>query len=360
MIFDNEFGRLERLLHDLAFRSALPQVLLADLESTLFGPMLAEIKVERPVFIAGLPRSGTTILLELLVASGRFATHRYRDMPFVFCPLLWNRFSRHFATDRTARERAHGDGIHVSGESPEAFEEMIWKRFWQGHYEEDRIRPWTAQDRNEEFDTFFEEHMKKVVAVNLRKDGQDLRYLSKNNANIGRLAAPPLPLHRGAFLVPYREPIQQAASLLKQHKRFSTLQRQDPFVRRYMAAIGHHDFGLELRPIDFDGWLGDAGDPNGLEFWIKYWTATYRAILTAARPQIRLVPYSRLILEGEAVLREVGEWLGMPSADLVSSADKLRAGVPHHVSTGELDPDVCFQAREVYGRLDQAALKQPR
>ena len=38
--------------------------------------------------------------------------------------------------DTELKERAHGDGIKVSTESPEAFEEVFWKTFSDEEYEE--------------------------------------------------------------------------------------------------------------------------------------------------------------------------------------------------------------------------------
>jgi hypothetical protein len=98
-------------------------------------------------------------------------------------------------------------------------------------------------------------------------------------------------------LVPVRDPLQQAASLLRQHLRFLELHRVDPFSRRYMAAIGHFDFGANLRPVDFDGWLGSGAvaRAGGLTFWLDYWLATYRHVLThGSDPRLVLLDFSAL------------------------------------------------------------------
>ena len=107
-----------------------------------------------------------------------------------------------------------------------------------------------------------------------RRDGETghqaetLRYLSKNNLNIARLAAPPESLRRGTILVPFRDPVQQAASMLRQHEWFLEIHEEDDFVREYMETIGHHEFGKGLKLIDFNGWLdGCSSNPEGLEFW---------------------------------------------------------------------------------------------
>ena len=60
------------------------------------------------------------------------------------------------------------------------------------------------------------------------------------------------------IIVPVREPVQHAASLLRQHGRFLEIHARDRFARDYMRGIGHFDFGANLLPVDFDGWLSAA------------------------------------------------------------------------------------------------------
>ena len=45
------------------------------------------------VFVSGLARSGTTILLNALYESDEFASLSYKDMPFVLAPNLWSKLS---------------------------------------------------------------------------------------------------------------------------------------------------------------------------------------------------------------------------------------------------------------------------
>lgn len=353
MTLEERYGTLDRLLHRLAFRVPFAQRALADVEEALYRDRLAPVESGRPVFVTALPRSGTTILLELLVASGRFASHLYRDMPFVLCPMLWARFSRRFAVEDEPRERDHGDGLRISSESPEALEEMIWKAFWPDRYRGDRILPWTEEDRDPEFDAFFRAHMRKIVALRREGPSDERRYLSKNNLNVARLAAPPPPLAEGVFLVPFREPVQQAASLLRQHRRFTIIHRESPFTREYMEAIGHHEFGAELKPVDYGGWLEGAPSPDGLEFWIRYWVAAYRFVLEEASVPVRLVSYARLTERPGEVLGEMESELGTGAGSLTSRAGRLRSPREHEVDVGEVAPAVLGEAGRVWERLEE-------
>ena len=358
MNFDERYGLLDRGLYRLAFRLGTAQHALADVEDLLYGDALEGITADDPVFITALPRAGTTILLKLLWETGRFASHTYQDMPFVLCPLLWSRYAGQFGTDIEATERAHGDGLKVSGRSPEAFEEMIWKHFWDDPYRADHIRPWTDSDRNPEFERFFETHMRKVIAVRSNGETQKRRYLSKNNLNIARLAALPEPLGRGTLVIPFRDPLQQAASMHRQHERFLDIHEKDDFVREYMEAIGHHEFGKGLKPVNFNGWLDDDPDldPESLSYWVRYWVAAYRFVLEHAEDNTVLVSYARLTDEPHASLARLADRLGIPEADLASQADRVQAPRRHAVDSGCISESLRRRTDELYEQLEDQAL----
>lgn len=359
-----QFGRLERLLHRLAFRTGVPQRTLEDLEEGLFRRELDAVALDEPVFISGLPRSGTTMLLRLLAATGRFATHEYRDMPFVLSPLIWHRLAGRWITDDEARERAHGDGILVSASSPEAFEEVAWKRWWPEHYGQSRIRPWDTAEGKHGFGTFFRRLMSRVLAAREAGKassgggdaGSPLRFLSKNNVNVARLAMPLFAGLEATFIVPFREPVQHAASMLAQHRRFTTMQAEDPFALEYMEAIGHHDFGKGLRPIDFGGWLEAAGDPDRLEFWLRYWNAAYRDVITNAGASVHLVSYADLVENPESVLARIAVAAGVPAADLVRLGERLRPPREHDVG-GQGGSAEFEEAQYVYRELERRRIR---
>src|SRR3546814_7117987 len=94
---------------------------------TLFRSEIEPTTIDRPIFIAGLARAGTTILLESLERHPDTVTHRYRDFPMVLTPVFWNRLlDRIPRRPATPPERAHRDGISVTAESTAAFEEILW------------------------------------------------------------------------------------------------------------------------------------------------------------------------------------------------------------------------------------------
>ena len=355
MNFENRYSRTDRLLHRFAFWSSGLQVALADFEEILDKAQLALIENDRPVFVAALPRAGTTLLLNLLVETGSFVSHTYRDMPFVLCPMIWQRFARRFQVSGEARERAHGDGMTVSMDSPEAFEEVIWKHFWPRHYKADRIEPWETCDEPE-FAAFLQSHMKKIIALRRVEGAKVPRYVSKNNLNVTRLACLPKILPGATFVVPFRDPLQHASSLRKQHIGFLKTHRDDEFARIYMEGIGHYDFGANFRPVNFDGWL-DAGrrsDRTGLEFWLEYWITTYRRILAQATGPVHLLSYRALSsrpADGLAWLASVTEL--DDSTRLTDQSAILRPPREHEVDTSMVRQEVLDAARDLYADLER-------
>lgn len=353
MNFEERYSWLDRLLCRIAFRAGTAQHAMADVEKMTYGEALEP--VEHPVFITALPRSGTTILLKLLWQTGHFASHTYQDMPFVLCPMLWNQFSSSFAAEDTTHERAHGDGLEVSSRSPEAFEEVVWKHFWPCHYADDRIHLWEENEHDPEFNRFFETHMQKVVTVRGEEMDNSPRYLSKNNLNIARLANPPAPLRQGTTVVPVREPVQQAASMLRQHERFLQIHEEDDFVREYMEAIGHHEFGKGLRPVNFDDWLEDADDPSTLTFWVQYWVAAYRYVLEHADDSTVLLSYARLTDQPESTLSGLADRLEIADDSLTAQADQVRSPREHDVDREGVPDGLLLKASSLYEQLQRRA-----
>jgi hypothetical protein len=350
------FGRLERCLHRLAFATSRAQLGIADLEARLFRRELATVAPAAPVFVTALPRAGTTVLLELLAGCPEFAAHTYSDMPFVLCPLLWQRLSRPFRRRAEPRERAHGDGLMIAPDSPEAFEEMIWMAFHADHYRPDLIRPWSRCD-DPEFVAFLNDNMRKVVLLRRRDKPTARRYVSKNNVQLARVPSLWSAWPDAVVVVAFRDPLQHAASLLRQHQRFLALHAEQPFARRYMAGVGHFDFGANLKPIDFGGWLQDGSvDAGTLGFWIDYWLAAYRHVLAhAGDPRLVLVRFESLVAGADLAGLAARVGLDDP-AELQHRAAMLRSAAPHRVDPAHAPADRAAAARELYQQLAARAL----
>lgn len=357
--FEVNYSSVERTLHDVAFATTDLQSSLSKLEDKLFAKSIKP-ETKPPVFIAGLPRAGTTLLMELCYNSGAFATHTYRQMPFVLLPLLWNKFSKKFATNDKPRERAHGDGMLVSLDSPEAFEEMLWVNFWPLRYKKDGIKPWSEKGKTR-FETFFTRHREKVIALNAQRNpGQSQQYISKNNLNIARVPWILKHVEGCKIILPFREPYQHCGSLLKQHKLFLELHPKDPFAKNYMRAVGHFDFGENLNPVNFDNWLetNPDQDTTSPSFWLRYWVAAYESLLRQQQnEQVCLFDFDAFCENPKSTLEQVASFLEMEQPDtLVREADKIRSARKHPTRPDGVSTELLDQVDDLYNRLKAQAI----
>ncbi|MEX0606804.1 MAG: sulfotransferase, partial [Halofilum sp. (in: g-proteobacteria)] len=107
--------RVEPWLHrlgGLVARHPRAWIGLGNLETRLLRQELDEVALDAPIYIAGLARSGSTLLLEVLSRHPDVGCHRYRDYPMLFTPYGWRRFLARVPQQRRAPvERAHADGI---------------------------------------------------------------------------------------------------------------------------------------------------------------------------------------------------------------------------------------------------------
>ncbi|MEV8468148.1 sulfotransferase [Fluviibacterium sp. DFM31] len=351
------YSKLDQRVHKVAFSSRMLQMSMADMEDSMFSKDLKGITGARPIFITSLPRAGTTILLTALAHVPGLATHLYRDMPFLMAPMLWNRLSKGFRKDSTLAERAHGDGIQVGYDSPEAFEEVIWKAFWPDHYKGDGITLWTGADRNAEAEEFLRKHLCKIIALRCGPNAAEGRYISKNNGNVARI-----PLLRAIFpdadiVVPVRDPVTHAASLWRQHKNFLTQHAEDPFVKRYMGDIGHYEFGQLHRPIQFPTLAArtDGTTPEDLDYWLGYWIAAFEH-LQGLDDGILFVSHEAQRNDGLGEMTRLCDQLGLePGAHLAEVAGEFTP-LPDRPIAHELPADRVDHARALYQSLTGTSL----
>ena len=347
------YTALERLLHKVAFAAPQVQRAAADVEASLFRTGTGtELGAGPPLFVTGLPRAGTTALLEALAEFDEIATHTYRDMPFVAAPVLWDRLSGAFRKSAPLRERAHADGVMIGYDSPEAFEEVLWRLLWPEKYHDDHIELWRAADADPDARTFLLGRFDRIVG--LRAAGvPGARYASKNNANIARLELLADLFADADIVVPVRDPLEQAASLWRQHRRFGALQAEHPFVATYMADIGHYEFGRLHRPFAFGDFpdTGGARDPDRPDYWLGYWIAAYEAV-QAARACLRPLAYERWCARPRAELGALVEAVGLPRGDgFERAAARVRPAPPPAVDPGLHDAALVERARAVYRAL---------
>ena len=243
------YSNIQKFLHDFVLSKKFINKSLFELEKIIYLKN-KDIKSKSHIFITGMPRSGTTSLLNFLYSSDEYASLTYKNMPFILSPNLSKLFHKKITTKK---ERLHGDGITYDVNSPEALDEIFF-------------------DNNEEFIKNELVNYIQLILLNKSKD----KYLSKNNLNYKRIDLIQSILHNSIFLIPIRKPLQHANSLLNQHLHFSQLQKEDDFIRRYMKYLGHNEFGLNHKPWNDPINYQDRGK---IDYWLEQWCLFYKNIL---------------------------------------------------------------------------------
>ncbi len=246
---------------------------LGNLETRLLSDELSSVIIDRPIYVTGLARSGSTVLLELLASHQPVVSHRYSDYPPIHTIYAWNRLLEKMPRRPVApTERTHLDGIMVTPDSPEAFEEVLWMSFFDHLHDPARNNVLGSDTRQADFARYYREHIRKLLL--LRGGG---RYLAKGNYDLSRMGYIQSLFPDARFVWPVRDPVWHIASLMKQHRLFAAGERVSPAMLAHLRRVGHFEFGLDRRPIN-------TGDDEALqavrdcwsagrevEGWARYW-----------------------------------------------------------------------------------------
>ena len=360
-----DYSPLDRALHHLAFRSPWLQRILADLESDIFRGKINSITGGKEIFVTGLPRSGTTLILNALYGTGEFASFTYRQMPFLLTPILWHKASNSFQLSAVCKERAHGDKVSVSFNSPEAFEEAVWLAYMRDRIETDQyLRTVEADGYTHDLANGLQSTIAKLIVlseIQNADESRQYRYLSKNNANVSRLGALRRLFPDSLILVPFREPAAHVASLMQQHARFLERHEDDAFARHYMRWIGHFEFGKNLKPINYGNWLENReihSDMVGQDFWLEYWIRSYRYTLEHLGPWTKLVDFDALLADGKGMLAKIADLAMVTERErLTATADTFRAPTTTPIGYDSFSTDLWQGAVELHEKLVALAIE---
>jgi Sulfotransferase family len=308
---------------------------IGDWESYLFNREIQDVPIVAPIFVCGLARSGSTILLECLAAHPDTVTHRYRDYPGVLAPVFWDRISTRLYTDHSAPiERAHGDGIAVTPDSAEAMEEMLWMEFYPHSHDPSGDNRIGRGEITPQFAAFYRDHVRKLLWLRRGR-----RFLSKENYNLVRLGALIELFPDARIIVPLRDPVAHIGSLMRQHALFSAAQAKYPAALRYMQRVGHYEFGLDRRPLNVGNTEAAAAvrhlwhANHEVEGWSAYWAMLHEFVIAqldedaALRDATLLVRFEDLCADPAGTLGRILSHARLPVDDawLAESAQRIRA-----------------------------------
>jgi len=254
---------------------------LSRMETLLSYNDINDLTIDKPIYIVGLARTGTTIVLEMLNKHPFLASHKYRNLLMPYSPHRFSRFvdlSRFFTKPR---ERVHKDGIFVTRESPEAIEEIFWQDFFNNNHNEEVSNVMSGSLSNPTFEQFYRNHIKKLL-INQKCS----RYLAKNNYNITRLEYLRRIFPSVKFLLMIRNPVNQIASLIKQTRLFIEMEKKNPLLIDWHKLTGHSEFGHHQLCINTGSaeiihkirnfWKNNKTYVKG---WAYYWSSIYDYVM---------------------------------------------------------------------------------
>jgi hypothetical protein len=306
---------------------------LGRIESALLSNGLSRITIDRPTYICGLPRAGTTISLQMLSEHPDIATHRYSDFLMPYLPWLWNRLFPKLPVRvmSTPAERVHRDRIEVTRDSPEGVEEMLWEQHFRHLYDETLCSVLDAGTTNESFERFYADHIRKLLLVHERT-----RYLAKNDRCVTRMRYIRRVFPDARFLLYVRHPVNHVASLLKQDRIWRELHRDDPRQAKTIELTGHHAFG----PAEVAANVGDDAviqrirqcrhEGRYVRSRALYWASIYGFVLKQFKddPELArsvcIIRYEDLCANPDETIDRVLAHTGLPPAGFTATRAKYR------------------------------------
>ncbi|MCC7087446.1 MAG: sulfotransferase [Pirellulales bacterium] len=335
-------------------------------ESRLLADAIQPVTVDRPIYVAGLARSGSTVLLETIASYPGVASHRYRDFPFVFTPIWWNRY-----LDRAPRKssefkpRVHADGLLVSSESPEALEEPLWMAFFRQAHDRGASQVLDSSVSRPDFEQFYRNHVRKVLAIR-----RGHRYACKGNYHVTRLEYLLKIFPDARFIIPIRRPRDHVASLMKQHRLFTEGETRYRRSLVQMQSCGHFEFGLDRRPIQCGNEravaevesLWCAGDEA--RGWARYWSQIYgflahrMAANAMLRQAAKIVWFEELCGRPQATLESIERHCDLPLDDALRTTLASRLHAPTYYRTHFTAAEKIAIEEETSEVVDQLSAQQ--
>jgi len=307
---------------------------LGNLESGFLRGRLAAVTVDRPVYICGLPRAGTTITLQMLSEHPDVVTHKYADFLMPYMPYVWNKVFPRIPVDamRKPVPRIHRDRIEVTRDSAEMGEEILWEHFFPHIHDEANYSVLDATTSNSAFERFYDEHLRKLALVRGRT-----RYVSKAIMCVVRMQYLRKLFPDARFLLYIRNPVDHVASLIKQDRIWAELEQSDPRQIEIIELTGHHEFGPKQV-------MANVGNPEELkeiralfdsgriaESRARYWAYVYGFVAKQLQDDPELARRVCVVRYEDLC------------ADSLPTIDRI-------IAHAELNPDTFAATREAYGQ----------
>ena len=191
---------------------------LENLESSILRDRLDSIEISQPIYVTGLARSGTTILLELLAGFAIGDNPPVSGFSTDLDPVLVEQVSRARAK---ARQSSRMNALTETESKSRPKVPKQWRK-QSGCASSGNSHDPSVSNRlerttnNAPFASFYRRHIQKLLLI---RGGR--HYLAKGNYNVARLGYIHELFPDARFVVPIRHPVGHIASLMRQHQVFS-------------------------------------------------------------------------------------------------------------------------------------------
>lgn len=330
-----KYSRINKLIHKVYLKNYYISKSTLSFEFDKYDSEIHKYNLEKCVFITGLARSGTTILLREIHDSKTFSSLQYKNMPFLFLPNTYQ-----LKSNDKPSERSHEDNIKISGESPEEFDEYFWKVFMKDSYiKTDSLIKHDLENKT------LDDYLKYIKLVCMSKNKPN--YISKNNNNILRISSL-LKIPNSIFFILVRKPLDHVSSLMKLHFKFSKEHKSNPFSLDYFNFLGHHEFGLNQKPfklIDHDFEKLKKFDKSQIEYWLIIWKQYYEYLIKIYNDSFNIILFEDLLENREKVNQYINQILNI---DIKTQVKDYKPPIYKKVDNKILD-----QCNEVYLKLKE-------
>ncbi len=226
-------------LMKLLNKTKLTTIKLGNFESRFMKKKINKIEIEKPIYVVGLARAGTTVTVELISGHPDVAVHRHMHLIDPFMPQILHKIAKLLPfIFKKKVERVHKDGLAVNRDSPEAVEEMLWLRFFDNLHNENVSNIKDEKTSNPKFEKFYIESIKKLMISQ-----NATRYVTKNNYNISRMKYLRKLFPDAKFVLVVRHPVNHIASYIKQERIFLEMEETNKKIRDWITIVGHEEFG---------------------------------------------------------------------------------------------------------------------
>lgn len=333
----NSYPVFSKLIHKFYLNNYHVSISSFEFDQFINKNKIYNFKLGQLLFITGLARSGTTAVFNSLFRTECFSSLKYDDMPFLLMPITWSKFK--ISNIEQEVERAHKDGLKVSHNSPEAFDEYFWKARLNNSYIKKESLELHDLKKEDLYD--FENYIKAICFSSGKAN-----YLSKNNNNILRIKSLSDYFTNAQFIIMFRSPIEHASSLLNQHLNFEELHKRDSFSLEYFNFLGHFEFGMNHKYFNFKTAKPIYQDKEKINYWLERWLEYYAYILTFENYKFNFVSFEDLCNKPQIVTNYLNtKFMNIFKMDLNEEH------VPKEYKAVNIDIELLEYCNNIYTRL---------